>query len=892
MSSADRDWTLYFIHHSHTDIGYTHDQPIVLDLHERFISTALELAERSAASDSDGAFRWTVENTYVLSRWLEHASPAEIERFQALEKAGRIEVTGMFANLTPLLDSDELVESFHLLRTLRNDYGLTITSAMNCDVNGENWPLVDLLHDLGIEGFTMAINTHFGGAPLNRPNVFRWQGPSGKSVLAYNGWTYDTGWRYGLGRSHDDFAKDWWPRVRKRMQEIDYPLPVVMAQSFHPFGDNGSAFAGFTRWIDEWNARGEGPYIKFATPRQWWAAVKEHLDALPTHRGDWTDYWNFGCASSAREQAINRASRTRLRSADALAGALQAAGRGADDHWLARSLRLHRQEAWHNLILWDEHTWGADTSIRQPEGEDTASQWNHKAHYAYAARSQSLLLQRDALAALAAGVERTEAGDILVTNPLPWERTIAAVVPEWVLQPRGTADDTTAGRQFQDRQPSATAHPPTEVIDAETLGRRRTVLPAVKVPAFGYAVVRRASLAEYRPSDYLYEDGVIETPRHRVVFDRERGGVTSWFDRAFDHEWVDGEAGYAFNGFVHEEVADRAHPWPRHRMFHMDWNAPDVERPRGWKSAWRARRQAAQEVIAHNVLRSPLGIEVVQLLRAPGIAGPLLQSTFFPHYADYVEFRSQWVMGQDAHPEATYLLFPFRLPGSQVRFDLGAQAVQPEVDQLPGVCRDYFTTQNWVDFSNGQMGVTVATPENPMVQFGGFHFGDNQEHFELGRATLLGWVTNTYWETNFRAHQPGLVTARYRVGPHAGGFDEAAAHRFGLEAANDAPLLQHLGESPAAGAAWPASGSLLDLPQPPVVVTHVKPAAVGAGALVRLLNASDSAQTARIGSGLVQIARARRCDLLENVLEELPIADGAVVIALQPRELVAVVVGE
>lgn len=164
--------TLYFVHHSHTDVGYTYDQPIVLDLHERFISTALELAECYASSDSDGAFRWTVENTYVLSRWLQHASPAQIDRFLAMEKAGRIEVTGMFANVTPLLDSDELIESFQLLRTLRNDYGITVTSAMNCDVNGENWPLVDLLHDLGIEGFTMAINTHFGGAPLNRPDVF------------------------------------------------------------------------------------------------------------------------------------------------------------------------------------------------------------------------------------------------------------------------------------------------------------------------------------------------------------------------------------------------------------------------------------------------------------------------------------------------------------------------------------------------------------------------------------------------------------------------------------------------------------------------------------------------------------------------------------------------
>ena len=70
---------------------------------------------------------------------------------------------------------------------------------MNCDVNGENWSLVDLLLDVGIEGFTMAINTHFGGAPLHRPDVFWWQGPSGRKILAYNGWPYDTGWRFGIG---------------------------------------------------------------------------------------------------------------------------------------------------------------------------------------------------------------------------------------------------------------------------------------------------------------------------------------------------------------------------------------------------------------------------------------------------------------------------------------------------------------------------------------------------------------------------------------------------------------------------------------------------------------------------------------------------------------------
>lgn len=878
--------TLYLIHHSHTDIGYTHDQPIVFDLHERFISTAVELADRHAASDSDGAFRWTVENTYVLSRWLDHAPQAEIDRFLALEKAGRIEVTGMFANLTPLLDTAELIESFQLLRRLRNDYGITVTSAMNCDVNGENWPLVDLLLDVGIEGFTMAINTHFGGAPLDRPNVFRWQGPSGRSVLAYNGWTYDTGWRYGLGRSHEEFETFWWPAVMERLNAIDYPLPVVMAQSFHPFGDNGSAFAGFAEWIDEWNARGKGPHIKFATPRQWWAAVKQHGDALPTHRGDWTDFWNFGCASSAREQSINRYSRARLRTADALAAALELGGLAAGDRWLSDRRRRYRDEAWHNLILWDEHTWGADTSIRQPEGEDTAAQWNHKAHFAYQARSQSLLLQRDALAALARTVERSGADDILVANPLPWERTVTAAVPEWVLKQRGTPDDTTAGRQFQDRQPSMTAYPmPNEllgknVVEASTTAR--TALKPVTLPPFGYQVIKRSDLIEYRLIDALQEDSVVEVGRHRLTFDREHGGVTSWYDSKLDCEWVDDTAGYPFNGFVHEEVADRDHPWPRHRMFYMNWGASKIERDRGWKSHWRANRRVAHEVISHNVLRTPLGVEVVQVLNAPGVAGPLVQSTFLPNFDDYVEFRAQWVMGLDPHPEATYLAFPFRLPNAEARFDLGAQALRPEHDQLPGVCRDYFTVQNWVDFSSGERGVTIATPENPMVMLGDFQFGANQYDFTLGRAMLLGWVTNTYWETNFRAHQPGLVTARYRVRPYAGAFDESAAHRFGLEALYDAPLLQQLGE--AADVRLPSAGALLSLPQPPVVATHVRPATDGRGALVRLSNASDAPQTAVIGSGLVQIAQAERCDLLENSLGALPVENGTVTLTLQPRE--------
>ena len=135
------------------------------------------------------------------------------------------------------------------------------------------------------------------------------------------------------------FEETWWPLVERRLAEIDYPLPVLMVQSYHPFGDNGSAYQPFPDFIDSWNEQGKLPRIVMATPKEWWAAVKDHSHLLPTYRGDWTDYWNFGCISSAREQALNRASRTRLRVADALAAAVVGRSDATAESTLARSLR-------------------------------------------------------------------------------------------------------------------------------------------------------------------------------------------------------------------------------------------------------------------------------------------------------------------------------------------------------------------------------------------------------------------------------------------------------------------------------------------------------------------------------------------------------------------------
>jgi hypothetical protein len=386
---------------------------------------------------------------------------------------------------------------------------------------------------------------------------------------------------------------------------------------------------------------------------------------------------------------------------------------------------------------------------------------------------------------------------------------------------------------------------------------------------------------------------VVENDSFRLTFDRQRGGILSWHDKRLDREWVDQSAGYRFNGFVHEQVADASHTWPRNLMFHMAWLSDEVERSRGWKPDWPVERRGPTRVLQHHVYQTPLGYYVMQVLEAPGCAGPLKQSVFLPDSADYIECESWWDMGLHVHPEATYILYPFNVPGATARLDLGGQAMVAGSDQLPGVCLDYFTVQGWVDLSNQELGVTVAMPDNPMVQLGDFHFAHNQAECTLERAMLLGWVTNNYWETNFRAHQPGRVQARYRIKPHRGSFNELQAHRFGLEATHVQPLFQHLGEPEHHPPLLPETGPLLRMPESfspdsPILTMHVKAAEVRPGVIVRLFNASNQAQTAEIGSGVMRILRAQECDLLEKPQGSIEVQNGTVTLNLLPRRMTAV----
>ncbi|WP_224450383.1 hypothetical protein [Haloprofundus salilacus] len=500
------------------------------------------------------------------------------------------------------------------------------------------------------------------------------------------------------------------------------------------------------------------------------------------------------------------------------------------------------------------------------------------------------------------------AEQFMLVNPLPWDRQISGSVSKYAVAQRGEMGDETSARHWHDR----------------TINDSKYRLPPTEVPGFGFRICYRDRLVECE--DSFDERPIVETDRYQVRFDRERGGIASLYDRKRDRELVDQHADYPLAGFVYERLAEQDLDSPRERFFRAPpadnhninglWNAaPElveelreelIDEPEpewGYQSGWFAERCAPERVTCHRVYDTPVGTVVRQHLAVDALDSMVELMVRFPDESDEIVVEVEWKQGQTTYPESTYLAFPFAVEDATARIDVGEQAIQPGRDQLSGTNHDSYNVQRWVDFANDDHGVTVACPLTPMVQLGDFHFGDARDSFELDRAMLLSWVTTNYYNTNFRANQPGRVRARYHVSPHDG-FDEAHAHRVGRAAEHIDPITQPLTEPRADDPFETAgqTGQLLDLPEPPILVTSIQPdgdgtlspfpggddSAVPGSLIVLLLNASDEPRTAIIDSGLLNIESGEAAQRAGASNPSVEVIKGEARVMLNARELGAV----
>ena len=249
-----------------------------------------------------------------------------------------------------------------------------------------------------------------------------------------------------------------------------------------------------------------------------------------------------------------------------------------------------------------------------------------------------------------------------------------------------------------------------------------------------------------------------------------------------------------------------------------------------------------------------------------------------PH-SDAVEVEAVVLKQPLANPHGIYLPLPVALSnGWTAHFETAGAAVKLDDEQLPYASRHYVTTQRWIRIADDKRELTVACPDAPLWQVGGFtygRFGDPDGRVDRSSPVLLAWLTNNYWMTNFQADQAGRLRFRFWLLPNP-------ARPLGESVKAALPYAHPLGAHLYAerGPVKAAATSLLKLDTGTLVLTRVEPD--GAGVALTFLNPGDTEVEARIGAGTFAPKRAARTSLSGERLEDLPVGDG-VKVRVAPR---------
>lgn len=859
---------ILFVHHSHTDIGYTHPQPVVMELHRRFIDEALDIAEATVDYPDDAKFRWTCEVTGITVDWWKHATNTDRDRFMAAVKRGQFEVAGMGWHMTPLMDHSMVLDTLKPLKFFR-ELGIPVRSAMNTDVNGLPWGVVDALLDHGITGISMAINEHYGHALKPWPRAFNWQAPGGRTITGYNGFIYGVTSDRSLRIPVDmEEARLRVPAWAKRFEDGGYPHPFLMMQITNiRYHDNGSpqpALPDFIRRFNEGNAPSGGIKLRFGTLSEFFDRVRaQPADTLPTMRGDWTDWWNFGAGSTAHETS------QAMRGQRDLDAALAAESWHPGETPRRRAM-LH-DVARNGLALYAEHTWGADRSISHPYSPETRTQQLLKLATVADGASVARMLRRDALEQLAIDAGGDEP-TLLVFNPHPFPVTQSVRLP--YLPPLAGAPDPKRGFGLEDLVPSGpSSHriQRQDVVMSDLSDERAYWTKPISVPGLSYVTLPAEGVVPSATDKLSAKDGVLSNSRVTVKLDQQSGGLTS-----LTLDGVEYAGPAALNLHFGVPVLERIASGIRTDMF----DTVDIESP-DWHKAWHQDWKAERDQPTISDTRSAVERGSAQLSQHFVMSNGDRVDVIYRLLPDDPVLQIEAVVTKqpigDAH--SIYLPLPTALSqGWSVDYETGGAVVELDDEQLPFASRHYITTQRFIRIADEKHELMVACPDAPLWQIGGFtfgRFGEPDGRVERERPTLLAWLTNNYWSTNFQADQGGEIRFRFWLLP---GAKQALGTSAQAAVARSQPLAAHLFAE--RGPVKSAAATLLKTDLRSLLLTRMEPE--GNGVALTLLNPGAEAVTATIGAGTLKPAKANRTSLSGEIVEALP-ANGEVKVSVGPR---------
>lgn len=794
---------LHLIHHSHTDIGYSHLQPEVLKIHLRNIDDALDMIVKTKDYPDAAKFRWNIESLWAVEQYLKQASPERKAAFVKAVKDGNICLSALYANiLTGLSLPEEMFHYTDYAQQLKKQYGFSIPSAMISDVPGYTWNTVTALAKGGVKYFSSGPNYlgenhpylgdrvgHFVRTWGDKP-VY-WKSPSGEEKILF--WTGGKGYSSWHGTAPGGVFDRGTKKIAAYLEELTanhYPYTMVQWR-YNVVADNGPIDTAISRFVKQWNEKYASPkLILNSTDRLFAAFEKQYGKDLPVVTGDITPYWEDGAASTAQEEGQNRINSLRLQQLE-------------NAYTILAPKRYQSQpfyEAWTNILMFHEHTWGAHNSISEPDVPFVTEQWRIKKQFMQDGDQQTNALKASLFSSLTDATTRR----VAVVNTHSWAAS-------------GPVEITVAGKSVTDAKGKK--------FPLQQLRSGAYVFIAENIPPFGTAVFNVTDAPLRTTSPFKRGQQTLSNGYISLGWHPGNGSITQ----------LSGGDEHNFAGSFKEQGLNSY------------WYVPGLDP---------AEAQSAQALTATVEEEGPV-VTIISLKGdAPGAVSLEKRIILYAGSKEAI-IENRIDKKSVRSKEAVHFGFPIGVPDGATTLDAGYGTLRYLKDQLPGSNMDFLYGRRWLDVSDASHGLQWLLLETPMVEPDSMIDErlvvppSHKEWRKTGAPTTtwFAYVMNNYWHTNYKADQPGKSSYRYGLRPHqvvTGADMEKAAAMF------TQPFLSFPLK---AGVVLPES--LFSMSNPAIIATSITPVEDGS-ITVRLFNPEKTEQVTKFVPGSLKVSAIRQ----------------------------------
>ncbi|MDR1371063.1 MAG: glycosyl hydrolase-related protein [Dysgonamonadaceae bacterium] len=813
-----RKWTLYFLPHSHQDIGYTHRQDDVMKLQWRNLDRAIELSKQTADYPEGSRFKWNSEATWSVKGYLDEYKGTEKEKefVQAIQKG----VVGIDASLgsilTGICKQEELMHVFDDAHLISRQTGVEFNTAMTSDLPGQSWGYVTALAQNGIKYYSPAPNyvPFWGKTGCDRAAIFHvkwgdvpfyWQSQSGTDKVLYwqtgKGYSWFHGWL--LGKLSSSGIEPMWEYLAE-LEAKEYPYATSYLR-YTVNGDNGPPDPEMPNIIRDWNEKYEYPRFIIGTTKELFESFeKEYGQYLPVFSGDMTPVWEDGAASTARELGINRAGAERLNQSEILWSMV-------NPHTFPANEFLN---AWKHVVLFSEHTWGASASGPDPVSQFTKDLWQGKKMYGDSADIQSRRLFNESFKPFQAS--RGQEKYIQVFNTNLWVRTDVVTIEKAI-----------------DLNNKILKSPSGELVPLQKLNDGRWIFVAKEIAPLSSTAYKIVEDKRKEPvNNSMIRENTLNNGIVKLEIDPKTGVISSFSsgDTSFNYVGKDGLNNYIYSG----------------RML--------------------ADMQTVDQIDRIAVLNDG---EVAATLRvessAPGCRSLWRDITIYKSIGR-VDITNTLDKLNIYKKENVRFAFPFNISDAEITMDMAMGEVHPEREQLTGSNKNFYSILNGLAVNNLNHGIYLTTIDAPFIELGEMT-AENWKKKSKGEGwmssaiispTVYSWIMNNAWGTNYKASQDGQVTFNYSVEA----FDpyKIELKRQGMEQAQKLvcvvsdkidtvrPLFRLKGNNQ-------------------IAISTIRPSEDGTGYIIRLQNISGNSVNSSFEWQAIKPQKIFRCNNIEKELE-------------------------